>query len=519
MPLETTWLAPTGTTRGQDHLATRAICEILYGQLLPGVTNVTDRARYYTLYPWVLWAMDQAEVADDARGRWLRRADCLLTLVSVHRGTPEDARAAVGSSTLKKALELARASDQPIDLDRWAARDAADGERYFKAPRGGLGQYYQGTLERLAILTVDDGAGGLTWTRRLGRSLAEAVDQGTDRARFTRCVETATVTLDDLEHLASLRLAGLAEAPPERDGLTEVLWSLPANRRSMRLVLDLADQLTEPLGIGPFRGATATGYLPDARPWALPRELQRCRERWAVYQRSEWLSMAVQGLFWATLEQLESQGGRFRSADDFVRVCLETTEPELGIDLDRPLPEAVRAVGAELADDADWASGPHEVHLAASLAKSATPRVVAAASVRLLLALLGRTPLDHPFQRLRVTPRQLALYPVHLPALGARAATWGDARLREVLRELALDWGLRLHDHVAFRKLRQQLTDTFQVRPLDDGGYQIHGLPVPTFGNPRFAQAVRVLEDLGALDRATGRPTPYGHLLRERADG
>lgn len=521
MPIESAWLEPTGITRGQDHLATRAICEILYGQLLPGVTNVTDRGRYYTLYPWLLWAMDQAEVAKDDRGSWFRRADCLLTLISLHQGEDENTRAAVGSNTLSKALELAKTQDGLIDLRRWAAHDAADGERYFKAKRGGLGQYYQGTLERLGILTVSDAADGVTWTNRSGRELAEAVDRIADRSRFIRCVDTGAASLADLDHLASLRLAGLAAATEERDALTKVLWSGTPNRRSMRLILDLAHQLSDGgmLNIGVFRGSTATGFLPDGRRWELSRELERVRAYWGIYQRSEWLSMGVQGLFWSTLVYLTSQGGRFGTPSEFAEACVEVTEPELGIDLDTPFAEAAHAVVETLVDDDQWLAGPHEHGLAASLSRATTPRVVAADSLRLLLAIVGRRPLERPFRGLQIAPRQLALYPVHLQALALRAAAWEGRRVRDIIAEVAMDWGLRLHDRVAYRKLRQQLNDTFQVRPEDDGSYRVHGRPVPTFGNPRFTQAVRILEDLGALDRATGRPTAFGLELLERPDG
>jgi len=521
MPIETTWLQPTGITRGQDHLATRAICEILYGQLLPGVTNVTDRGRYYTLYPWVLWAMDQAEVAKADRGSWFRRADCLLTLISLHQGSDENTRAAVGSSTLSKALELAKKDGGLINLGRWAAQDAADGERYFKATRGGLGQYYQGTLERLGILTVNDAADGLTWTNQSGRELAEAVDRVADRARFIRCVDTGTVALDDLDQLASLRLAGLEAATDERDALTQVLWSVTANRRSMRLILDLAHQLSgdDSLNISVFRGSTATGFLPDGSRWELSRELERVREHWGIYQRSEWLSMAIQGLFWSTLDHLTSQGGQFGTPLDFAEACVEVTRPELGIDLYTPLEEAAQAVVETLVDDDQWHAGPHEHGLAGSLSKATTPRVVAADSIRLLLAVVARSPLDRPFRGLQISPRQLELYPVHLQSLAGRAATWEGRPLRDIVAEVAMDWGLRLHDRVAFRKLRQQLNDTFQVRPEDDGSYRVHGRPVPTFGNPRFTQAVRVLEDLGAIDRTSGHPTAFGLELLERTDG
>ena len=50
------WIRPSEPIRGLDHLGVQAPSIALYTQLLPGITNVTDRARYYSFHPWVLWS-------------------------------------------------------------------------------------------------------------------------------------------------------------------------------------------------------------------------------------------------------------------------------------------------------------------------------------------------------------------------------------------------------------------------------------------------------------------------------
>jgi hypothetical protein len=37
----------------------QAPCTTLYAQLLSGITNVTDRARYYSFHPWLLRHFDR----------------------------------------------------------------------------------------------------------------------------------------------------------------------------------------------------------------------------------------------------------------------------------------------------------------------------------------------------------------------------------------------------------------------------------------------------------------------------
>ena len=46
MKIETSWVSPPLSIGGLDHLGTQAPCVLIYGQLLPGITNVTDRARF-----------------------------------------------------------------------------------------------------------------------------------------------------------------------------------------------------------------------------------------------------------------------------------------------------------------------------------------------------------------------------------------------------------------------------------------------------------------------------------------
>ena len=58
-PADIGWVDPAKPIRGLDHLGVQAPCIALYAQLLPGITNVTDRARYYSFYPWLIRSFEQ----------------------------------------------------------------------------------------------------------------------------------------------------------------------------------------------------------------------------------------------------------------------------------------------------------------------------------------------------------------------------------------------------------------------------------------------------------------------------
>src|SRR5262245_36321560 len=89
---QTGWVVPALPIRGLDHLGVLAPCISLYGNLLPGITNVTDRARYYSFHPWLVWSFER-RYADHSRGtfiRVLRRAECLSTLIGAYHALELD---------------------------------------------------------------------------------------------------------------------------------------------------------------------------------------------------------------------------------------------------------------------------------------------------------------------------------------------------------------------------------------------------------------------------------------------
>lgn len=86
MSYETSWVTPPKPIRGLDHLGVQSTSVALYTELLPGITNVTDRAGYFTFHPWLLREFERSftDRSEAAYGRLLRQAECLLT----HRDSP-----------------------------------------------------------------------------------------------------------------------------------------------------------------------------------------------------------------------------------------------------------------------------------------------------------------------------------------------------------------------------------------------------------------------------------------------
>ena len=115
MAIKTSWVLPPHTIGGLDHIGTQGPCILIYSQLLPGITNVTDRARYYSFYPWLIRSYAERDSHRENFNAFLeayRKADCLFTMIAERHAQVmgDDAArhgpAMVGRDTLNDAVRL-----------------------------------------------------------------------------------------------------------------------------------------------------------------------------------------------------------------------------------------------------------------------------------------------------------------------------------------------------------------------------------------------------------------------------
>src|SRR4051794_38835816 len=145
------WVRPPEPIGGLDHLGVQAPCIALYGQLLPGITNVTYRARYYSFHPWLIWSFERRyrDHSIDEFRRVFRRSECLFALIAIRHprrfAESDEGRYGKGMVGRDKLLQIDEA--RVFSLGDYAALEGPN--RYFKNKLGGLGQYYFGPLRAL----------------------------------------------------------------------------------------------------------------------------------------------------------------------------------------------------------------------------------------------------------------------------------------------------------------------------------------------------------------------------------
>ncbi|MFT3668047.1 MAG: hypothetical protein QM795_05555 [Pseudoxanthomonas sp.] len=528
MGIQTGWLAPPAAIGGIDHLGTQTPCQLVYAQLVPGITNVTDRARYYSLYPWVIWSYEQRFKGTESAHfvQHFRRADFLLTLVAEHHARGLNEPDFLHGAAMAGRSQLANATKQlqetgVIDLDTFATREEVP-SRYFKQTLGGLGQYYVGTLTELSLLNTEK-RDWVRYTATLGLPLAEAVEEIVPSDLFWKVVASGSVLATDLNALAAFCPCGLRAGTQEYRLLEELFFSEGAyyataeggrqRRLSLALLLHLAESLSTiddaNFDVMAFRGAIYSGYLPDGQQWQVPSTLQATRECWHIYQSNELLSVAFLSLFASTLDLLAER----QKAGDIAFPTIEALAshvstgvfgdaleaacktPSFGEYLDR-LAEAAPSVG-------DWTHEAHEHqlgnHLVGSAREGHESEALVVQAFRVIALLAIRVDESRSaYDGILLAQDDLQRYPINLESFRARLSTWRKASVREVLQDIT-HWCLATHLSVALRKLRETSRSTFRFRLGERGIEIVDVTPLPTRTTPRFNQSTQILIDMGAL--------------------
>jgi len=443
----------------------------------------------------------------------------------------------VGSQTLRPALASLKSGDR-LDLSKYTALGDDNPHRYFKNRLGGLGQYYIGTLDSVGLM--GRGGGGVGYTEPKGREMAEAFDSAVDRDAFVEAAQSDVVSVDQLDKLSAFCPCKLVSSVLELEMLLDFFFDRKGEhgdvglqrKHSLGLLLDLVRCLEEGTnggGVsfddGLFRACVYTASLPAGEDWDLPPKLRRTLDGWAVYQRNELLSVAMQSIFWVALRALEDSVTHPSTVEDFVRwfgstKWVEGAVSELQVNT---FDEALAQKRSELPDISAWNSPEHEISMAREVQglyrrdgeHEVRVEVLKLAS-HIVLSLLARDDVGRaPYDPMTFSDDYFVFYPVNLKSLRVTAAgKWQGMKLADWYGWLAGYWGIETHLRVALRKLHHQSQDTFHVRPTDQG-LQVEHLPDPTYTSPRFSTTLQILHDLGAIDRWDGGERVHLTVLGE----
>ncbi|SPA46767.1 hypothetical protein [Cupriavidus taiwanensis] len=493
--------------RGLDPLGMQSTSVSQYQRLVPGISNVTLRMRYYGLYAWLTdyYAKHSGDPSVAGWQKFLRRSEALYALLT--QAKTQDTGVA-GSRWARR--KLAATSGAWISFSIHADNESSE-PQYLKQAFGAYGAAYGTQLFATGILCSVEHHDVPVPTPEIGDGLAAAFSAAIGGAGecFLKAVERGSVSRSELEELAVMVPSAIEPESLERNMYEAILFarapdSSPsdlARSMSLRLVLRATDWL---------------GYMPAASDirWALyalrdsdGAEIESLSDE-EMAQRFTWLAYHVNDLCHACYEAL-------------LKYVLDVLEGfPGGVALDKLLQvvvaRIVRALGTEmqtfahLYDDIALPENPwteekgdsefnliNEVLQGANLS-SATNAEGAVAALRLLAVLFKR-----------ITPE--------LPALDAELKLVGespfvqsictelrflqthrDEPLPQLLHSLLKVRVIDRHLWVAIQKLRYQGDYTFLLE-TDNGRVRLRSKDGPVLTNPRLASSIRFLDDIHLL--------------------
>lgn len=145
------WGKSSAYVGGRDPLGLQATSVATYSRLLPGITNVTNRVRYWSFYCWLihLYSRKVHKTGYDRFIGFIRWGEFALAC-AIEKVAPEEG-AVSGKDKARKAIQ-----QLPLDLGKYANSNADSNDRYWKYESGAFGQYFAGIMTDLGLLEKNE---------------------------------------------------------------------------------------------------------------------------------------------------------------------------------------------------------------------------------------------------------------------------------------------------------------------------------------------------------------------------
>lgn len=490
--------------QGLDPLGMQNTCISLYQWLMPGVSNVTLRMRYYALHSWLAGEYARAHHSPNVEDwcRFVRRGEALYALISQHQVHETGVAGNRWANTMLKNLRGER-------IDFAMNTDTPKGpSQYLRQKFGAFGAAYSSQLRVVGLIKAAQDHDVPILTESTGQELASAFASAVGAAgrHFLLAASHGSVTVGDLKRMACMAPARIGEDTKERELYEEVLFApgavgtLPALRRrsTLRVVLHTARQLKRPPDSNDVRWTAYSGYDDIGKQLtALVGADAEHRYRWRVYHANDLAHVCHESLLRFALEVLAS----YPSGIPLRPLLAEITERLLAVAKPQPATWAKLEASVTMPanawseeSDAEWQLGGQLLGVATTAALTAETAYLALR----LLAVLGKR-LRAERERMHavlahVAHRTSQTVLTELAFMDARRDLPIEQALTDFLKQRVLD----RHLAVAFQKLRGgDYTFLFEV---DEGRLRLRRKAGAVLTNPRLRSAIAFLHDTHLLN-------------------
>jgi hypothetical protein len=310
------WGASINLITGLDPLSLQTTSEATYATILPGISNLTNRLRYYGFYCWLLDFYFQKEKKGNSteQYKFIRRAELMVAIImqserkEVLQITGSNFAVDLINSQTGKVFDLAAGADKTPENDKV----------YWKYSSGAFGQYYYGAMRAISLVIAAVNEEDVIYTitqphprqKVSGKELADAFDKSLTPAikdLFYNNIKLGKLNVDDIPELAQYFYidaisANHAEWPlyvamllDKDDPGLEVEENFTYHRRET--ILALINTTLENKGKYDWYKLLLKAYNQKL-------EGTDTMKGWYAYQLNEYFQYGCGAIFWATLMHL-----------------------------------------------------------------------------------------------------------------------------------------------------------------------------------------------------------------------
>jgi predicted transcriptional regulator len=306
------------TVAGEDHLGVEGPAQAFQQEFLPGIITVTDHARYYSYYAWILYRFirlpDSTRASKDFQGSFFKRHEVALLLSAfLHHGEGRwfGGVIGVGNSYYKARKYWGNSLETSLDHD------------YFKNPEGGFGQYYRNAMLRMGIIEEPENE---KWVYRLtdrGLALAEAYEKSIEDTGYYREL-TAKKELTQINRITALEYAEKGCICPaaisngaDRNQLLDAFFRFEQSpefvnphyrrRNALGVALDLVKQHNNRFRVEMIKPALYIGEYEIDITYKPTPALAEWVDRWRMVEVRHYLTFGLQCLWASFLLDLKNE--------------------------------------------------------------------------------------------------------------------------------------------------------------------------------------------------------------------
>ena len=356
------WSENSGFMTGRDPLGVQNSSITAYGKLLPGMTNLTLRLRYYGFYTWVLDEFFKKQGGNldfniREQHNFIRRAELMIAFIMRYLD-PEELSIIGSNFTLDNIEILAKSGEYDIARGADQFDDTVKGSVYWDYRSGALGQYFAGSLSTLDLITIDNKYFTLTTKgKELATSFRKSLSPSQENL-FLDQLDLGKLPITMIHKLDAFKINAIKPYSNEWHYYVKLLISTDG--------IDIKDARNEPTSLRKDSLALLLKYLSSVnidyneRSFILYEYTKNTDQvslgaslGWYYYYINEAFHFALETVFWAILIKLD---GRPMPVSQFIQELLteviQQAESKKAYNSDHTIEEVIISLESKLMHEA-----------------------------------------------------------------------------------------------------------------------------------------------------------------------